>query len=267
MVLLRRVVPLLVLALSGCDQVVMLGDGGTGGGAATGGGGGTTGGGGGTTGGGGGNTGGGSGLEPFICSASKPCPSGQFCFNGLCALGCQTNANCAADQYCDTEFDHLCHNKTVPTCAVSTECASSQVCISGFCSTPPPVTQCDPNQVASGNDGCDQNSLCVDPSETQAADPKCYTFPACAQDKTCPVGLQGAVCNDGLIPNKARVCLTGLCRSAANCPSSWTCVKFNSADVLGVCSNRGFGSPCTGPGECQSGNCVMGLPGLPGICQ
>jgi hypothetical protein len=140
------------------------------------------------------------------------------------------------------------------------------VCIEGLCSTPPPTTQCDPDQVSSGNDGCDSHAVCIDPAETDAKDPRCYTFPACAEDKTCPIGLQGAVCNDGLIPNKAHICLTGLCRSEANCPSSWVCVKFTATDVLGICSNRGTGEPCTSASQCLSGNCSIIAPGFPGIC-
>lgn len=282
----RHLVVLAMVAFGACDVRVDFRDAGAGGGGVVlfPGGGGTSSFGGGSTGGGaataggsasaggaasagGSATGGGTGLEPFTCSPTRMCPNGQFCFNGLCAIGCQTNANCAADQFCDTEFDRLCHNRVVPTCTNQSGCASTQVCVSGFCSTPPPMTQCDPNQVPSGMDGCDMNSLCVDPVETNVADPKCYSFPACAPDKTCPTGLQGAVCNDGLIPNKGRVCLTGLCRTVANCPSNWACIKFTATDVLGVCSSKGVGSPCTAPSECLSGNCLISFPGFPGLCQ
>lgn len=255
----RAVLVVLVVGFTACDVTVDVGDGGSGGG-----GGGASGGGAG--GGSGGGSGGGTAMQ-LGCSTASPCPSGQFCFNGLCAYGCQTNSNCAADQYCDTEFDHLCHNKVVESCAsMPSICAATQTCVSGFCSTPPPATQCDLNQVASGNDGCATNAICVDSSDTSVEDPKCYTFPACAQDKTCPTGLQGAVCNDGLIPNKARICLTGLCQTTANCPANWACVKFSPNDVLGMCSNKGTGSPCTSSAECTSGNCSIPAPGFPGFC-
>jgi hypothetical protein len=101
----------------------------------------------------------------------------------------------------------------------------------------------------------------------RSVDPKCYSFPACAQDKTCPTGLQGAVCNDGLIPNKGRICLTGLCRTVANCPASWICFKNTPTDVLGGCSSKGFGSPCKTGADCLSNNCSVFAPGFPGICQ
>lgn len=253
-----RVVVLAVVGLwlSGCNVNVNVGpgDGGSGGGSGSTGGGSSSGGG----------TGGGSGIA-LGCSASMACPSGQFCFNGVCAYGCQTNGNCAADQFCDTETDHLCHNKTVQSCSGAGSCLSTQECVSGFCSTPPPATQCDPNQVSSGNDGCDTKSICFAPQE-QGASPKCHTFPACAQDKTCPVGTSGAVCNDGLIPNKARICLVGVCKTVEHCPASWACVKFTATDVLGLCSNKMTGAPCTKPSECLSNNCSIPAPGFPGFC-
>jgi len=248
------VVAMVLVGAAGCDVQVEVGDGGSGGGA------------GGTGGGAGGGTGGGSSAQWTPCSTSNPCPSGQFCFNGLCALGCQTNGNCGTDQYCDTDGDHLCHNSVVQTCSGSTGCLSSQVCITGLCSTPPPATMCDPNQVSSGNDGCDANSVCIDPLETSTTDPKCYTFPACAADKTCPTGLQGAVCNDGLIPQKNHICLIGVCKTADNCPNSWICVKLNATDVLGSCSNKGTGMPCNGPADCTSGACTKPFPSFLGIC-
>lgn len=252
-VAMRVVLVVLAAGFLGCDVKVDVGDGGTGGG---------------TGGGGGGSGGGGGGSAQLIgCSTASPCPSGQFCFNGLCALGCTSNGDCAADQYCDTEFDHLCHNKTVQTCSGGSDCFTTQECVSGFCSTPPPATQCDPDQVASGNDGCDSKSVCLDSQDTSAQDPKCHSFPPCAQDKTCPTGTQGAVCNDGLLPNKALICLVGLCRTTSNCPANWACWKFTATDVLGVCSNKGLGAPCTTGADCLSGNCTVAFPGFPGVCQ
>ncbi len=202
----------------------------------------------------------------YTCSASKPCPSGQFCFNGLCALGCLSNQDCAADQYCQTNGDRLCHNKVVTTCP-QTACLDTQLCINGLCSTPPPSTQCDPDQVVNGNDGCNAQSICIDDSSGQPPAPKCYTFPACSEDKSCPIGTQGAVCNDGLLPNKGLICLTGLCKTAANCPSNWACFKAAQNDVLGVCSNKAYGSPCHVGADCASGTCMVISPGFPGFCQ
>ncbi len=195
------------------------------------------------------------------CNSSKPCPSGQFCFNGLCAIGCNTNAECASDQYCDTDWKQ-CRNKTVSTCP-ETPCAETQSCVQGYCTAKEvPATQCDPS--GGPNDGCATDAFCLDPNDTGT--PKCHTFPPCPQDGNCPVGAYGALCNDNLLQGKARVCLPNACKTAANCPANWHCVKFNQNDVIGSCSNGGPGSPCSAGTECLSGNCTKFGP-APGFCQ
>lgn len=199
------------------------------------------------------------GEEWQPCSAASPCPDGQFCFNGVCALGCQSDGDCADNQFCGTEDDMLCHNKQVTTCP-EVPCVEGQVCVNGFCSTPPPDTQCDPlNQP----DGCESDALCV---ELEEGDPECYTFPYCAEDGTCPIGTQGAVCNDDLVPGKDKICLIGLCTAAAHCPADWKCVKFEPGGVIGFCSNGGFGELCHSGDECASGTCTQPVPGVPGTC-
>lgn len=275
----RQSLPFLLVTLAAaCDVRVEFADGGRGGGSATAGGFATAGGSstaggaaaggaaGGTSGGAAGGTSGGAagGSTPLVpCSATQPCSVGQ-CSNGLCAASCQSTANCPADQFCDTQGDHLCHPAQVQTCAAG--CLSSQICVNGFCSVTPPATTCDPTMLASGNDGCAPNSLCQDPVGGQ--NPKCYSLPACAPDKSCPPGVMGATCNDALIPNKSLVCLLGYCRSAGNCPANWVCVKVNSNDVLGVCGSRGFNAPCVQATDCQSNTCsrLFG-PFAPGLCQ
>ena len=126
---------------------------------------------------------------------------------------------------------------------------------------------CDPQQLPNGADGCDVSSVCIDPAETQATDPRCYSMPACDANKQCPTGLSGAVCNDGLIPNKGLICLINLCRTVSHCPADWACVKFTATDVLGLCSSRGFGAPCASNADCLSSRCAQTFPGLPGFCQ
>jgi hypothetical protein len=203
----------------------------------------------------------GSSIEERVCSSSNPCPSGQFCWNGLCALGCNSNADCAEDQYCDTEFDRLCHNKTVTTCP-ETPCAEGQICRDGLCSTPPEETGCTPRP--DGHDGCDEYSICLEEEDESTA---CYSFPACDHEGNCPIGTRGAVCNDGIVPNKAHICLTGLCTGADNCPSSWQCVKL-STDVVGMCADGQFGSVCLSQEHCQPGlDCIQPAPGTYGFCQ
>lgn len=196
-----------------------------------------------------------------LCSASTPCPEGQFCFNGICALGCNSDGDCADDQYCDTEFDRLCHNKTVSTCP-DTPCPEGQECVNGFCSAGK-GPQCE--QMPNGQDGCDKSSLCIEDLDMEGSF-ACYPFPACAADDTCPVGTEGAVCNTGIIPSKNKICLISLCTEVSHCPAEWSCFKY-PGEVLGQCSSGAFGSPCNTGDECISGNCLIFLPGEPGTCQ
>lgn len=235
---------------------------GQGSGGNTGGGGNASAGGGtGATGGGGTSATGGGGNAVWVpCSASNKCPSGQFCFNGLCAIGCLSANDCAANQYCDTSKfgDQLCHDKVVPTCPEAA-CASSQVCSNGLCSTPPPATQCTVGQAA---DGCDKYSVCANNSNNQ---PQCFSLPACPENGVCPTGLIGEVCNNGLVPEKARVCLIGLCAQDTNCPAANHCVTTLGA--FGMCSSGQLGAICSKPEHCAAGlNCQQGLPGTPGVC-
>jgi len=205
-----------------------------------------------------------------LCSTSKPCPSGQFCFNGLCALGCQSNGDCAADQYCDTEdtatLISYCKNKKVPTCSSNSQCQSNQVCIEGLCSLAPPANppSCNPN-TTDFKDGCDTYAVCLDADDQGPQQPYCASFPPCPEDGVCPTGLGGAVCNNGYLPNKGRFCMQGLCSDNSNCPSSWSCVKPFSASVLGFCSPGDFGFPCAESAHCKSGQC-FGAPGFMGTC-
>ncbi len=195
----------------------------------------------------------GGGFEP--CSEDNMCPDGQFCFNGLCALGCTNNDNCADDQYCDTS-SLLCQNNEVPSCGGNGDCLGDQLCLEGLCSTPPPSTACTPD---GSPDGCESNAICFE--DDVAA---CYTMPACGEDGSCPVGLGGAVCNNDYLPNKDRICLLGACETAENCPADWSCAK-PPGGPLGFCSSGTIGSPCTDATECVSGVCNNPL-GILGIC-
>lgn len=226
---------------------------------------------------GGGNNGGGNNPPPGaqgggLCSSSNPCPSGQFCFNGLCAIGCQSDGNCAADQYCDLKDQGnpvaYCKKKTVEGCTSDNQCASNQQCVQGLCSLkPPPNPPSCTTDTPDFKDGCDTYSLCLDPDEDSGAQkPYCASFPQCPQNGVCPVGLGGAVCNDGYIPNKGRFCMQGSCRDNANCPSKWSCVKPFANAALGVCSSGAFGFPCTENAQCVSGRCLQAFPGTMGAC-
>jgi hypothetical protein len=113
------------------------------------------------------------------------------------------------------------------------------------------------------------------------------------------VGSAGAICNDGIVPNKARICLTGYCQTGAHCPAAWHCVRYASNDPVGACANGANLMPCNGAADCAaanhcakgsatddmgfctdgkmgsfcgentdclSGTCAAGIPGMTGVC-
>lgn len=209
------------------------------------------------------------GVDPQggpVCSASKPCPSGQYCWNGLCVNGCLSNGDCADDQYCsiDEFIGHgVCVNKEVPTCSGDADCDTGQQCLSGVCSTrDTSVDRCTPR--LDGQDGCDPFSICLAEDE-EGEQTSCYAFPPCPEDGVCPVGQLGAVCNEGDIPQKARICLTSLCKDDSHCPARFSCVLGSGS--LGFCSDGSWGSPCQIAGDCAQGlSCNVMLPGQPGMC-
>ncbi|XXF77577.1 Dickkopf N-terminal cysteine-rich domain-containing protein [Myxococcaceae bacterium GXIMD 01537] len=221
----------------------------------------------------GGTNGGGDKLPEGLCNAKNRCPDGQFCFNGICALGCTNNSNCASDQYCDTGdgVPSFCKNKTVPTCTADTQCAASQVCFKGFCSLKPPEVKptCDPAKAGSAEDGCDKYAVCNDPDQNNntTRDAYCASFPPCPESGVCPTGLAGALCNDGYLTGKGRFCMEGMCKENSNCPSSWNCVRPFANSVVGFCSPGSIGTPCATNSHCLSGNC-MAPPGtgMAGVC-
>lgn len=202
-------------------------------------------------------------TSPSTCPGG--CPDGQFCFNGLCALGCNSNQDCAEDQYCATDEDRLCHNKQVPECSSDDECGGNQVCTKGYCSAQPETAdECEPSP--DGNDGCGEYAVCVEEESGNT----CYTLPKCSAEGTCPTGQAGAVCNDGHIPNKAEICLLGLCEDTSNCPDGWSCQKASDSQVLGYCwsgGGGGTGSQCETDSDCDSGNCQGSDSPGPGICE
>lgn len=204
---------------------------------------------------------GGSSFTP--CSEANPCGQNEHCFNGTCVLGCTSNADCGESQYCDDD-SLSCQNEQVATCTSDADCVGDQVCVGQLCSTPstsPNNTDCE--LFALTMDGCPSDALCLADGEAGQA---CYTMPACSVDDTCPVGVQGAVCNVDFLPDKDEICLLGVCEGVEHCPADWRCVRVTVNAPLGVCGSGGFGSPCATDDDCLSGAC-FGLPGLGGFCQ
>ncbi|MFO7562799.1 MAG: Dickkopf N-terminal cysteine-rich domain-containing protein [Enhygromyxa sp.] len=192
--------------------------------------------------------------DPFACIGGQLCPEGRSCQNGLCLVECSDDDSCKSDEYCG--LDGLCHPKTIPSCSSDQDCATTQTCVNQVCSA---VANDDCDPFNNLQDGCASNAVCLDWYDDQ---PTCYQMPACAADGSCPIGVEGAICNTDYLPNKDAICLIGMCSTPTNCPDSWSCVRYDN-EVLGYCSNGALGSPCTGGEHCISGTCVP-VPGLNG---
>ncbi len=163
-----------------------------------------------------------------------------------------------------------CANKEAPPTCPDTPCQAGQECVSGYCSAKSSTPAKDPSTdntackpSVTGADGCTKQELCVptDDDKTQ-----CRQFPPCSQDGKCNVGLIGAVCNNGLIEGKARICLVGACKGDDNCPANWSCVKPGGS-VLGFCSDGSFGMACKDDSQCGKDlTCAQAAPGTLGTC-
>ncbi|MFO0639066.1 MAG: hypothetical protein U0183_07630 [Polyangiaceae bacterium] len=121
-------------------------------------------------------------------------------------------------------------------------------------------------------DGCTRTALCQRsfflPDGGTCFGPscpgRCFEALPCPADGVCPVGAVGALCNDGLFPQKARVCVAGACRTGAECPATHQCVGVGAVMSAGFCSSGTVGQPCTRGPECKSGTCT--LFGPLGVC-
>lgn len=187
----------------------------------------------------GGGGGAGGGAEAVIaCTTLDKCPPGMACFNGICADSCNTDQDCPETQRCLTSLDQLCHDRDLATCPDSAECATSQVCANGYCSLMTSQGACGGSPFGNG-DGCEAGAVClmnpnVDGEKLEAT--RCFVMPPCPDDGKCPIGPYGAVCNDGLFPEKARICLAGLCTSKDNCPDGWSCMPVYPNATYGNCT-------------------------------
>ena len=196
----------------------------------------------------------GDGME--VCRSSADCDDDALCANGVCVPSCSHADECPVGHYCSEAS--LCQPNNVPTCMLATDCVDGQICLEGYCSTPPSGS-CSPWGL---DDGCGPRALCFERFEEEDVG-DCYTMPGCASDGSCPVGASGAVCNDGYLFNKSRICLVGACVEPRHCPETHHCVTTGT--VLGVCSSGALGSPCTQAGHCQSGVCHT-VAGFVGQC-
>lgn len=214
-------------------------------------------------------------LAPAIpgCTAHDKCAGGSTCVNGVCYSACTQDKDCAANQYCDSSMtgDYLCHSNAVTACPAM-PCAGSQICVNGLCSTPPPGFPCGVSSPFDPyNDHCGKDAVCLTPAVVDGkvvTDPNCYTFELCPKDGVCPVSSGGSLCNDGIIMGKSRICLAGLCKTAANCPAKWSCVFSTDQTVLyGKCTTGEAGTACGKAADCVSSTCKAPYQGAFGICQ
>ena len=179
------------------------------------------------------------------------CEATETCVQGECRPSC-VSASCPQGTYCDLGDTNAC--LPLPNGCPGAPCPQGTICQEdGVCAIPPLFEPCAPNQTWKGVDGCPPNSLC-ERSVVVGQEPSCSAQAPCPASGVCEVGILGSVCNDGLLPNKARVCLSSCCLDETNCPEGWHCVNVLGID-LGVCSSGAPLMPCTEPAHCQSGVC------------
>jgi hypothetical protein len=140
-------------------------------------------------------------------------------------------------------------------------CPNELVCIAGAC-TPPGGALCSPDALPF-QDGCASDELCFEDPSTSNEEEfvfRCFALPPCPAEEPCPITELGAVCNDGLVAGKDRVCLLGMCTdSESHCPNEWKCIA-DAPGNLGQCSDGTFGMPCALDADCNSGNCLFAFP-------
>lgn len=163
------------------------------------------------------------------CSPDLPCAAGETCLGGECTRGCATDAVCLADERCDR--DALCHRRSLEAC-VDGSCAATQPCVGGLCVLVLATRDCVP--ASDGTDGCGADAACA--LDADLSGYRCLGAPGCPVEGRCPVGSRGAACNDGLLAEKARICLPGRCQSQDDCPAAYLCRFLAPADPLGFCT-------------------------------
>lgn len=180
------------------------------------------------------------------CGATLPCPGGVICFDGLCAPHCDRDDQCLADEYCDAGLfgEYLCHPREPSTC--ESGCAFTQECRFGACTTPPGPEPCAPDE---GDDRCGRFAQCTILELGHRY--RCFTGAPCPVSGLCLPGQVGAVCNDGYLPDKARICLSGRCRDGTHCPSGWLCEHLRTGGVLGICTRTS--RACATDADCLPG--------------
>jgi hypothetical protein len=215
---------------------------------------------------------------PICDLAALHCATGFACVNSVCTQTCPggNGAACPAGYYCegDAGFDEVCAPNSPIACIDVTQCPAPQSCFAGLCASQELLGDGGRGNCTSTppNDGCSPGAICVQTSGTTLA---CLAMPACSQNGICPVGAAGSTCNvqsDGgrLLEGKQRICLFGLCASAANCPPNLPhCLQQRDAGIEGSqCFSGTTNSPCFTNADCNPGfTCVIAADAGSGVCR
>jgi hypothetical protein len=183
--------------------------------------------------------------NPYSCG----CGSGEVCYDGVCRRLCDHDADCGSGEACD---EGVCL-ETMNTCTTAADCTHPGPCERGAdaaCTDGACVYErlaagdpCDDGRACTTGDACDGAGVC---SGTVA----CNDLPeaSCSADDSTFTTWSG-VCDPG----------TGECDyvdSSSSCPS---CAASCLATCIGPgCPTGVNGMTCSGPADCDSGNCVDG---------
>ncbi len=186
------------------------------------------------------------------------CPGGGTCRLGECVPDCSSIDDCPANYRCD-EASALCTPDPLDVCP----CDAPKFCSFGTCTSPPRPADCDPTNPLEAV--CSAVERCIDTGDVEGPEmTQCFGMRPCPASGECEPGGLGAVCNEGLIPTKDRVCLIGHCVDASDCPTDYKCVTAGQS--YGLCSPGTFGSICEIDSDCISNNCLTIVPGTLGVC-
>jgi hypothetical protein len=219
------------------------------------------------------------------CGLTTPCPSGLYCFAGVCtadcsaALPCPSGQTCASDGTCVGGGNDagVCTGAASPPgcgnpCSLSMPCSGGTYCLGGSC-----TADCSPTVACANGGTCSADGHCIGGTTTPDSG-VCSIFGAptgcgdsCSATTSCGSGLYctGNVCTADCSP--AIPCANGgTCSSDGHCIGGGTdggphvtCVLGTELDCGGVCVQRlhdpdncgTCGHRCSASQVCSGGTC------------